>query len=112
MYCRLAGVAMLAPVTNYWWSGIPYSESLKAFLTQPLQDQVATSIAHYAPFLTYWWNTQNLFPKSSVIQNRFDFFNDMDKEIIKRFAKNPSQVLFLYIILQQITINPEVEYQS
>ncbi|MCO5565065.1 hypothetical protein L7F22_018736 [Adiantum nelumboides] len=88
---RLAGVAMLAPVTNYWWSGIPTLEAWEAFRFQPLRDQVAVSIAHYTPWLTYWWNTQNLFPKSSVIEGRMDFLNALDKKSVKESQRSPRQ---------------------
>lgn len=83
---RLAGVAMLAPVTNYWWPGIPFVEAFKAFRLQPARDQVATSVAHYAPWLTYWWNTQRLFPKSSVVDFKIDFLNAFDKDIIRQMS--------------------------
>ncbi|KAH7301805.1 hypothetical protein KP509_23G044100 [Ceratopteris richardii] len=82
---RLAGVGMLGPVTNYWWSGIPTVEAWEAFRFQPIQDQVAVSVAHYAPWLAYLWNTQNVFPKSSVVAGRFDFWSMADKKIIASF---------------------------
>lgn len=77
---------MLAPVTNYWWPGIPFVEAFKAFRLQPARDQVATSVAHYAPWLTYWWNTQRLFPKSSVVDFKIDFLNAFDKDIIRQMS--------------------------
>eukprot|EP00250_Pteridium_aquilinum_P033871 c652_g1_i1 orf=598-1719(-) len=98
---RLAGVAMLAPVTNYWWRGIPFKEAFKAFRLQPRQDQVATSIAHYTPWLTYWWNTQTLFPRSSVIDMKFDQFNALDKEIIRTRMNSPSEGASPYEATQQ-----------
>eukprot|EP00249_Psilotum_nudum_P004073 c17599_g1_i1 orf=327-1466(-) len=83
---RLAGVAMLAPVTNYWWSGISRAEAIQAYRLQPLQDQFAVAVSHYAPWLTYWWNTQNWFPKSSVIQGKLDYLNAVDKELMNMAA--------------------------
>lgn len=81
---RLAGVAMLCPVGNYWWAGLPFKEAFKAFRLQPVQDQVAVSVAHYAPWLTYLWNTQKWFPSSSAASGKMYFLNDMDKDIMKK----------------------------
>lgn len=89
---RLAGVAMLCPVTNYWWSGIPFSEALRAFRLQPFQDQVAIGIVHYAPWLTYWWNTQRLFPRASVIDKNIGFLNNLDKEILSKAPRTTAQL--------------------
>lgn len=86
---RLAGVAMLAPVTNYWWRGIPFAEAFKAFRLQPGRDRVAVSVAHYTPWLTYWWNTQRLFPKSSVIEMKLEYLNEVDKDIMKKIRSLP-----------------------
>ncbi|XP_021737250.1 uncharacterized protein LOC110703772 [Chenopodium quinoa] len=63
---RLAGAALLAPVVNYWWSGLPNNLANEAFQRQPPQDQWAQRVVYYFPWLTYWWNTQRLFPGSSV----------------------------------------------
>jgi hypothetical protein len=65
--CRLSGVSVLAPVGNYWWSGFPSNVSWAAWYQQIPQDQWAVRVAHHAPWLTYWCNTQKLFPASSVI---------------------------------------------
>ncbi|CAL4969032.1 unnamed protein product [Urochloa decumbens] len=64
---RLAGVAILGPVANYWWSGYPANVSTEAWNVQVAQDKWAVGVAHHAPWLTYWWNTQKFFPGSSVI---------------------------------------------
>nr|CAB3484452.1 unnamed protein product [Digitaria exilis] len=63
---RLAGVAILAPVGNYWWSGFPPDVVEEAWYVQFPQDQRAVWVAHHLPWLTNWWNTQRLFPSSSV----------------------------------------------
>ncbi|PAN37995.1 hypothetical protein PAHAL_7G139000 [Panicum hallii] len=63
---RLAGVAILAPVGNYWWSGFPPEVFEEAWYVQFPQDRRAVWVAHHLPWLTHWWNTQNLFPSSSV----------------------------------------------
>ncbi|CAI0549933.1 unnamed protein product [Linum tenue] len=67
---RLAGAALVAPVINYWWPSFPAKLANEAYKLQLPQDQWALRIAHYAPWLTYWWNTQKLFPSSAVIARR------------------------------------------
>ncbi|XP_072958637.1 uncharacterized protein [Typha angustifolia] len=83
---RLAGVALLAPVANFWWSGFPANISKEAYGLQLPQDQWAVRVAHYAPWLTYWWNSQTLFPASSVIARRFDIFSAEDQKILPKMA--------------------------
>nr|GEV86837.1 alpha/beta hydrolases superfamily protein [Tanacetum cinerariifolium] len=70
---RLAGVALIAPVVNYWWSSFPTNLSMAAYKLQPLQDQWAVGVSHYTPWLVYWWNTQKWFPCSSVIAGKPNF---------------------------------------
>ncbi|KAJ7534498.1 hypothetical protein O6H91_13G097100 [Diphasiastrum complanatum] len=78
---RLAGVAMLAPVTNFWWSGIPAEEARRAMNTQSIGDRLALRVAHYAPWLLHWWMTQQWFPKSSTVEGSPSHENEMDREI-------------------------------
>ncbi|CAN1844170.1 hypothetical protein LINPERHAP1_LOCUS37355 [Linum perenne] len=67
---RLAGAALVAPVINYWWKSFPTNLSTEAYNNQLPQDQWALRIAHHAPWLVYWWNTQKIFPSSAVIARR------------------------------------------
>ncbi|KAF7147571.1 hypothetical protein RHSIM_Rhsim03G0099300 [Rhododendron simsii] len=64
---RLAGAILVAPVVNYWLPGFPNNLAKEAYYEQLPQDQWAVGVAHYTPWLTYWWNTQKWFPASSVI---------------------------------------------
>ncbi|KAK6126323.1 hypothetical protein DH2020_039968 [Rehmannia glutinosa] len=64
---KLAGAALIAPVVNYWWPGIPSNMSEEAYKQHLVQDQWAIRVAHYLPWLNYWWNTQKLFPGLSLI---------------------------------------------
>ncbi|WOL00840.1 hypothetical protein Cni_G09553 [Canna indica] len=95
---RLAGAAILAPVANFWWHGFPSNLSREAYNLQFPQDKWAVGVAHYAPWLTYWWNTQKLFPGSSVIVHRIDGFSAED---IKLLSKLSSREKFLAQIKQQ-----------
>ncbi|KAI4384357.1 hypothetical protein MLD38_002525 [Melastoma candidum] len=63
---RLAGAVLIAPVVNFWWPGFPTNLSTQAYAQQPLSDQWALRVAHHAPWLNYWWNTQKWFAPSSV----------------------------------------------
>uniref|UniRef100_A0A2N9H830 AB hydrolase-1 domain-containing protein n=1 Tax=Fagus sylvatica TaxID=28930 RepID=A0A2N9H830_FAGSY len=91
---RLAGAGLLAPVVNYWWPGFPLNLSSEAYYQQPQQDQWALRVAHYTPWLTYWWNTQKWFPASSVIAKNADCLSRQDKELIAKLyerEKNEAQ---------------------
>ncbi|KAL3628296.1 hypothetical protein CASFOL_027342 [Castilleja foliolosa] len=81
---RLVGAALVAPVVNYWWPSFPSNLSQWAYGLQPKQDQWAVRVAHYTPWLTYWWNTQKLFPASSVIDHNPTVYADQDKELIPK----------------------------
>ncbi|CAN6244544.1 unnamed protein product [Urochloa humidicola] len=80
---RLAGVAFLGPVGNYWWSGYPANVSREAWNVQVAQDKWAVAVAHHAPWLTYWWNTQKFFPASSVISFNPAIFSREDMALIQ-----------------------------
>lgn len=82
---RLAGATLIAPVINFWWSGLPANLSTEGFSTQLLWDRWSLRVAHYAPWLTYWWNTQKLFPSLSVISQSPEMLSRQDKELIPNF---------------------------
>ncbi|KAL9263329.1 hypothetical protein AKJ16_DCAP15136 [Drosera capensis] len=81
---RLAGATLLAPVINYWWSGLPNDLSKEAYKRQLPQDQWAIRVAHYTPLLIYWWNSQRWFPGSGVVAHTPDNLSRQDKEIMLR----------------------------
>ncbi|XP_030549770.1 uncharacterized protein LOC115754751 [Rhodamnia argentea] len=83
---RLAGVAFIAPVINYWWPGFPANLSTEGYYLQPPQDQWALRVAHYAPWLTYWWNTQKWFPASSVVARAPHIMSRQDMEVIPKMV--------------------------
>ncbi|XP_022144648.1 uncharacterized protein LOC111014285 isoform X2 [Momordica charantia] len=83
---RLAGAVLVAPVINYWWSDLPANLSNEAYYQKPLQDRWALSIAHYTPWLTYWWNTQRWFPASSFIAHNLDVLSPEDKKLIPKLS--------------------------
>ncbi|CAK9169718.1 unnamed protein product [Ilex paraguariensis] len=79
---RLAGASLLAPVVNYWWPGFPVNLSTEAYNQQPVQDQWTLRVAHYIPWLTYWWNTQKWFPSSSIAAQSPAVLSRQDRELI------------------------------
>ncbi|WOL15508.1 hypothetical protein Cni_G24289 [Canna indica] len=86
---RLAGAAILAPVANFWWHGFPPNVSDTAFNIQLTQDRWAVRVAHYAPWLTYWWNTQKWFPSSGVASNNLLVLSPHDWNVIKQISTKP-----------------------
>ncbi|EXB36965.1 hypothetical protein L484_018341 [Morus notabilis] len=89
---RLAGAGLLAPVVNYWWPSFPADLCRDAYNQQALRDQWTLLVAHYLPWLTYWWNTQKLCPASSVIARNPDVFSAQDLEIVKnKFSLDPER---------------------
>lgn len=81
---RLAGATLMAPVINYWWSGLPANLSKQAYSQQLPQDQWTLRVAHYAPWLTYWWNTQKWFPASSVIAKSKKLLSHDDEALLSK----------------------------
>ena len=90
---RLAGAGLLAPVVNYWWSGFPGNLSSEAYNQQFRQDQWALRVAHYIPWLTYWWNTQKLFPSSSVAGHSTDALSPQDQELVPKLIRRISHMV-------------------
>ncbi|XP_062182192.1 uncharacterized protein LOC133886531 [Phragmites australis] len=83
---RLAGAALVAPIANFWWRGFPADVSRKAYAAQLPQDKWAASVAHHAPWLTYWWNTQEWFPPSSLIARSRRIYSPPDLKLISELA--------------------------
>ncbi|KAH7855772.1 hypothetical protein Vadar_028682 [Vaccinium darrowii] len=83
---RLAGATLVAPVVNYWLPGFPYHLAKEAYFEQLPQDQWAVGVAHYTPWLTYWWNTQKWFPPSSVFAHNLRL-SSQDVKILTMMAR-------------------------
>jgi len=77
---RLAGAAMLAPVVNYWWPGLPAEASAAAYARQARGDQWALRVSHHAPGLLHWWMRQGWLPTSTVVDNTTHLPNRRDAE--------------------------------
>ncbi|KAJ8537653.1 hypothetical protein K7X08_014193 [Anisodus acutangulus] len=97
---RLAGAALLAPVTNYWWPNFPANLSDEAFSHQLTQDRWNLCVAHYLPWLTNWWNTQKFFPACSAASYNHGVLSSQDLELIPKYCARRD----LYMICHRRTI--------
>ncbi|CAL0309955.1 unnamed protein product [Lupinus luteus] len=88
---RLAGAVLVAPPFNYWWPGFPRNLTNEVFYKQKLQDQWSLRVAHYTPWLTYWWNTQKWFPSSSLIAGSMDILSSHDLELLSNNKRSDRQ---------------------
>ncbi|KAL9227685.1 hypothetical protein vseg_003344 [Gypsophila vaccaria] len=84
---RLAGATLIAPVINYWWPFFPSNLSSQAFNNQLRRDIWSLRVAHYLPWLTFWWNTQRFFPPLSVIAHLPDILSRHDKQVLGQFGE-------------------------
>ncbi|KAL5976353.1 hypothetical protein ACLOJK_020684 [Asimina triloba] len=92
---RLAGAALISPVVNFWWPGLPANVSNIAYKQQLNADKWAVTVAHYFPCLTHWWNTQKWFPGSSVIAHSLDVFSPPDRTFMPAFNAREHYVRIL-----------------
>lgn len=79
---RLLGASLVVPFANYWWPSVPSALLLQTFRKLPQSYQRTFKIAHYTPWLYYWWMTQKWFP--TLVAD--GMFSDSDLEIIKRLS--------------------------
>ncbi|CAI9289432.1 unnamed protein product [Lactuca saligna] len=77
---RLAGAVLIAPGINFWWPHLPLNLTNEAFSRQLPQDQWSLRVAHYLPWLSYWWNTQKWFPSFSIIDGNHAILSPPDIE--------------------------------
>lgn len=78
---RLAGVALVVPVVNYWWPSLPENLIREDYRRRLLQWSLW--LADYAPGLLYWWVTQTWLPSTSVLERNPVFFNNRDIDVLK-----------------------------
>lgn len=102
-FFRLAGVTLVAPVVNYWWKNFPSDLSKEAYYQQAINDQWAVRVAHYAPWLLHWWNSQKWFLGSSVVTRSLGILSKSDKEILMKLGAARRQHEVYYITFFFIT---------
>jgi hypothetical protein len=78
---RLAGVALVVPMVNYWWP-LPANVSRSAFEKLDVRDRRAFWIVHHMPSLFYAWITQKWFRMSPIVRGERDAWTEKDWEII------------------------------
>ncbi|KAL9272855.1 hypothetical protein AKJ16_DCAP18938 [Drosera capensis] len=86
---RLAGVALVAPVINYWWPSFPQKLPDEALKRIPKSDARMLWISHHVPGLLFWWLTQKWFPSSEVMNRSPVVFSQKDMEIIVMMSQLP-----------------------
>ncbi|XP_031128200.1 uncharacterized protein LOC116030173 [Ipomoea triloba] len=96
---RLAGASLIAPVINHWWPNIPANLSKQGFSKHLPQDQWALGVAHYAPWLVHWWETQKYFPALSVSAHSRDILSSHDLELLPKI--HPRRVDYMAQVRQQ-----------
>ncbi|KAG6592364.1 hypothetical protein SDJN03_14710, partial [Cucurbita argyrosperma subsp. sororia] len=84
---RLLGASMVVPTVNFWWPSLPSALSQQSFNKLPQSYKRTLWIAHYTPWLFYWWMTQKWFPKLG----REGVFSDSDEIILNRLLERPEQ---------------------
>ncbi|VYS56144.1 unnamed protein product [Arabidopsis thaliana] len=83
---RLSGATLVVPILNFWWSCLPLNLSTSAFKKLPIQNQWTLGVAHYFPWLLYWWMTQKWF--SPFSQNPRETMTERDIELADKHTKH------------------------
>ncbi|CAM8891192.1 unnamed protein product [Rhodiola kirilowii] len=79
---RLAGVALVVPVTNYWWPSFPPKLAADGFNIESAKSQMMLRVAHHFPALLHWWMNNKMELDPSVFSRR-------DMETIKNMSQVP-----------------------
>uniref|UniRef100_A0A1D1Z4N5 Arylesterase n=1 Tax=Anthurium amnicola TaxID=1678845 RepID=A0A1D1Z4N5_9ARAE len=87
---RLAGVALIAPVVNFWWPSLPEKLAREAYAKVQAPDRRAFWVARHTPRLLYSYMTQKLVTPTAAAVGHPDVFSHQDKEILRMLAANPS----------------------
>ncbi|GAB2274617.1 hypothetical protein Dimus_009386 [Dionaea muscipula] len=69
---------------------LSHFDYLTALRRLPARDQWAFSVAHYAPWLFYWWMTQKWFPSISPLSGNLSIFSKQDREILVKLSQSPA----------------------
>nr|VDC65201.1 unnamed protein product [Brassica rapa] len=87
-FCRLSGVAFVAPVVNYRWPSLPKKLIKKDYRRGIIR--WCLRISRFAPGLLHWWVVQKVIPSnSSVLESNPVYFNSHDVEVLKRTTGFP-----------------------
>nr|VDC73418.1 unnamed protein product [Brassica rapa] len=83
---RLSGATLVVPLLNFWWSSMPQSLLSAALKKLPIQNQWTFRVAHYLPWLLYWWLTQKWF--SPFSPNPRETMTERDIELADKHTKH------------------------
>ncbi|XP_016902785.2 uncharacterized protein LOC103500177 isoform X2 [Cucumis melo] len=83
---RLLGASLVVPFVNYWWPSIPSTLSIQSFWKLPLCFKFTFGIAHYTPWLYYWWTKQKWYRSTGIEV----LFTNSDLEILKDVVNCPT----------------------
>ncbi|XP_047328362.1 uncharacterized protein LOC124931833 [Impatiens glandulifera] len=89
---RLAGASLVVPFVNYWLPSFPDDLLKEAFQILLVQDQWTFRIAHYFPWLFYWWMNQKWFPSLSMMEGNMSIFCSKDLEMLQNIPPLPSDL--------------------
>ncbi|KAL8531402.1 hypothetical protein ACS0TY_008133 [Phlomoides rotata] len=81
---RLSGAALVVPFVNLWWKSFPANLSQQALELMPVPDRWTCRVAHYTPWLLYWWMTQKWFPNFTGVTSPADL------DFIKHMSAPPN----------------------
>ncbi|XP_076959727.1 uncharacterized protein LOC143635897 [Bidens hawaiensis] len=94
---RLAGAVLISPAVNYWWHNLPSNLTNEVYSRQLRQDQWTYRVAHYLPWLTYWYNSQKWFYSFSIIGGNPEILAFSDMIVVSKLlaTMNPNQLKWL-----------------
>ncbi|XP_074289226.1 uncharacterized protein LOC141614375 [Silene latifolia] len=88
---RLAGISLVVPFVHYWWPHFPSELSREAWRKLPVSDRWTFRVAHYTPWLLYWWMNQKLFPSLKILSDIATVFTQQDLEINEKRVEVPNE---------------------
>ncbi|KAK9079432.1 hypothetical protein SSX86_001103 [Deinandra increscens subsp. villosa] len=104
---RLEGAVLISTAVNYWWHNLPSNLTNEAYSRQLKQDQWSMRVAHYLPWLTYWWNTRTWLPAFAILEGRPNY-GPPDIEVVTKLfgGMDPVQA---QVMLSQPRLQGEFE---
>ncbi|CAN7003271.1 unnamed protein product [Brassica rapa subsp. trilocularis] len=76
----------VAPLLNFWWSRMPQNLLSAALKKLPIENQWTFRVAHYLPWLLYWWLTQKWFSPFNL--NPLTTMTERDIELADKHTKH------------------------
>ncbi|KAJ4847112.1 hypothetical protein Tsubulata_043954 [Turnera subulata] len=87
---KLSGASLVVPFVHYWWPCLPAKVAREGLRRLLRCDQWTFRVAHYAPWLFYWWMTQKWFPSLSIMAGNMAMLSPQDVEMIAKWSETPS----------------------